>query len=104
MGPLARKLRALQYPNLETFDVNDPLQVKTLIIWLEDRKIRNLVPEERVNLRLAEGEAWSQEFERVALFLSADNQLFSFAVPNHTRNQSNSLDECLDRRPSGHFG
>ena len=44
------KLRALQYPHLVGFDLYDDVKVAQLVLWLENRKIRQYPPAERDGL------------------------------------------------------
>ena len=46
-----RKLLALDYAQPDKFDINNETEMRNLILWLEDKKIRNLKIEDRVALR-----------------------------------------------------
>ena len=57
------KLRALQYHSPESFaSLQNTEDLKPLVVWLEDRKIRCYKIEDRVPLRDKEGEAWTSAF------------------------------------------
>eukprot|EP00736_Rhodelphis_marinus_P004847 Rmarinus@m.3606 len=45
------RLRALQYPHANVFDISDAKQVQTLVAWLEDMKIRHYKIEQRGSLK-----------------------------------------------------
>ncbi|XP_028409741.1 RNA transcription, translation and transport factor protein-like [Dendronephthya gigantea] len=60
----ARKLKALGYHSPNSFDVNDPKQLSTLIVWLEDIKIRLYPIEERTAIRDMENKNWANVFKQ----------------------------------------
>jgi len=53
----ARKLKALAYPDAENFAVDEPA-FKSLVVWLEDSKIRHMPIEDRAPLRDVDGAGW----------------------------------------------
>ena len=59
-----RKLRALGHPSADTLNAEDPDDLKVLVIWLEDQKIRHYKVEDRANLHNHEGTVWIQTFVR----------------------------------------
>mmetsp|Transcript_30948 Transcript_30948/g.50306 ORF Transcript_30948/g.50306 Transcript_30948/m.50306 type:complete len:252 (+) Transcript_30948:39-794(+) len=62
-GGFVRKLRALQYPHWDRFDPTDKRQYRTLIVWLEETKIRLYSIENRKPLRkVNEDETWEPAF------------------------------------------
>ena len=52
------KLRALEYPGAQSFDLNDETSFRLLIIWLEDQKIRWYKEEDRAELRSYSSSQW----------------------------------------------
>ena len=48
---IRRRLRCLECPFADSIDFNNAEDVAKLVIWLEDRKIRELEVIERTNLR-----------------------------------------------------
>jgi len=59
-----RKLTALQYEATDNFEITDQSQFRSLISWLEDRKIRHYKIEDRCNLRNTESSGWPAAFEK----------------------------------------
>eukprot|EP00049_Salpingoeca_infusionum_P018997 m.359692 g.359692 ORF g.359692 m.359692 type:complete len:238 (+) comp18673_c0_seq1:139-852(+) len=59
---LQRKLRALGYPNAETFKPTDEGPFRNLVVSLEDTKIRFYAEDERAALRNTENRKWSTAF------------------------------------------
>lgn len=57
-----RKLTALDYHSAESFDLNDEKQVRNLILWLEDQKIRHYKIEDRGPLRDVDSPDWIKTF------------------------------------------
>ncbi|XP_059173370.1 RNA transcription, translation and transport factor protein-like [Physella acuta] len=57
-----RKLLALDFPDPDTFDLNDESKFHSILLWLEDQKIRHLKIEDRAPLR-GQGEEWNKAFE-----------------------------------------
>eukprot|EP00300_Choanocystis_sp_HF-7_P024535 c26017_g1_i1.p1 GENE.c26017_g1_i1~~c26017_g1_i1.p1 ORF type:complete len:269 (+),score=52.55 c26017_g1_i1:29-808(+) len=66
--PFELKLRALGFPNWETFEINRS-SLKALIVWLEDTKILKRSIAERAPLRATESPAWETEVQAYALSL-----------------------------------
>ncbi|XP_076463429.1 RNA transcription, translation and transport factor protein-like [Babylonia areolata] len=58
-----RKLLALDYTQPEQFDVNNEAQVRQLVVWLEDQKIRHLKIEDRAGLRDTASANWGSVFQ-----------------------------------------
>lgn len=58
-----RKLEALEYPSFASFTISDSKNIKNLIIWLEDTKIRFYAPTERKSLKETEFPQWLDVFE-----------------------------------------
>ncbi|VVC88772.1 RNA transcription, translation and transport factor protein isoform X2 [Leptidea sinapis] len=52
------KLTALGHPNPESFNFNDEKEYRSVVLWLEDQKIRHYKIEEREGLRLIDSEKW----------------------------------------------
>lgn len=59
-----RKLKALDYFNRESFDINSQQDIKSLVVWLEDQKIRHYKIEEREALRKPNDPTWQSNFEK----------------------------------------
>ena len=51
MAALSRKLRALDYHTASGFDASSQQDVRALVVWLEDQKIRHYKMDERGDLR-----------------------------------------------------
>lgn len=78
-----RKLRALDYHSAESINPAVPEDLKVLVVWLEDQKIRTYKIEERLPLRNATGEDWNAAFRKYLEDLSCPHDLdtsFSAAV------------------------
>lgn len=58
------KLRALGYHSPENFDVDDREQLKALVVWLENQKIRFYKIEDRTALSEKDGEEWMADFKK----------------------------------------
>ncbi|XP_049858216.1 RNA transcription, translation and transport factor protein isoform X1 [Schistocerca gregaria] len=56
-----RKLAALEYP-VKDFNVNDERECRSLILWLEDQKIRHYKIEDRKGLRDVDSPEWNNSF------------------------------------------
>ncbi|CAB3229190.1 unnamed protein product [Arctia plantaginis] len=52
------KLSALGHPNPETFNCEDEKEYRSVVLWLEDQKIRHYKIEEREGLRNIDDDAW----------------------------------------------
>jgi len=57
-----RKLSALDYHSSEKFDPEVEQEYRSLIIWLEDQKIRHYKIEDRAELRNADSAGWHENF------------------------------------------
>jgi RLL motif-containing protein 1 len=57
-----RKLQALQYPNFSGFDVHDAPQLRKMILWLEEQKIRFYPGPQRQGLRDIASREWEKSF------------------------------------------
>ncbi|CAL1542556.1 unnamed protein product [Lymnaea stagnalis] len=53
-----RKLLALDFPDADIVDIKDDQKFRSLVVWLEDQKIRHLKIEDRDPLRNLQGEEW----------------------------------------------
>jgi len=53
-----RKLTALRFHNAQTFSLQDEKQVRNLVVWLEDQKIRFYDTKDREPLRDVESQYW----------------------------------------------
>ena len=63
-GLLRNKLRALQYHSTENVHIMNPHDLKALIVWLEDQKIRFYKINERSELRDNTGGNWMTTFQK----------------------------------------
>jgi len=59
-----RKLTALGYHNAEKFDPKSQNEFRSLVIWLEDQKIRHYKIDDRRGLRDGAAEGWSAAFNK----------------------------------------
>ena len=59
-----RKLKALDYHSADNADVKNPLDLKALVVWLEDQKIRHYKIEERGDLRDSNDDNWTAAFKK----------------------------------------
>ena len=59
-----RKLRALGHPSGDRLNLEDPEDLKIVVIWLEDQKIRHYRIEDRAGLQNHQGEEWKQTFHQ----------------------------------------
>ncbi|RMX57383.1 hypothetical protein pdam_00016020, partial [Pocillopora damicornis] len=64
MSMFRRKLKALGYHHLETFQVNNEDEFRNLVVWLEDQKIRYYRIEEREELRDTKKNEWTKTFKK----------------------------------------
>ena len=75
-----RKLKALGYPSDEVVNIEDPGDLKVLVVWLEDQKIRHYKIEDRAGLHNHIGAEWRRSFQQYLKDLECP---FSFdAQPN----------------------
>ncbi|CAB3377867.1 Hypothetical predicted protein [Cloeon dipterum] len=59
-----RKLAALDYQSEEPFDCEDEQQFRTLVLWLEEQKIRHLRIEDRDPLRVTHSPEWEKGYQQ----------------------------------------
>ncbi|XP_033215976.1 RNA transcription, translation and transport factor protein isoform X2 [Belonocnema kinseyi] len=59
-----KKLKALDYEDWDKVNTSDTNELRNLIVWLEDQKIRYYKVEDRDFLRDIESEKWPQSFDR----------------------------------------
>ena len=59
-----RKLQALDYHSADNIDVTNVEDLRALVIWLEDQKIRYYKIEDRTELRTKTGENWTTAFQK----------------------------------------
>eukprot|EP00117_Sycon_ciliatum_P024991 scpid76089/ scgid20843/ UPF0568 protein C14orf166; CLE7 homolog; UPF0568 protein C14orf166 homolog len=59
-----RKLRALGYHHHDLFSLDDEQHVRTLVVWLEDQKIRFYPSEDRKSLREITSAQWHNAFTK----------------------------------------
>ena len=67
--PLQRKLVALDYHSPAVINLEDKGDVKALVVWLEDQKIRSYKIEERESLRNDTGDQWWSTFKKYIKYL-----------------------------------
>lgn len=58
----ARKLRALNYPRWKNINISDTREFRTLVVWLEETKIRYYPMQKRQKLRLVDAPDWTTHF------------------------------------------
>lgn len=58
-----RKLTALGFHNPDTFNIQSQGELRSLVAWLEDQKIRHYKLEDRAGLRDLEAPGWPQAFD-----------------------------------------
>lgn len=61
---LRRKLQALGYPTADGYQPDDDTNFRSLIVWLEDQKIRHYAVEEREALRQVCAPTWRQALNK----------------------------------------
>lgn len=59
-----QKLKALDYHSCDTIDVSKQGDLKALVVWLEDQKIRQYKIDERQPLRTLSGDSWKSNFKK----------------------------------------
>lgn len=59
-----QKLQALEYHSTDGLDINNVEDLRALVIWLEDQKIRHYKIEDRTELRSSTGENWTISFRK----------------------------------------
>lgn len=76
-----QKLKALDYHSSDGVDVNQQENLKALVVWLEDQKIRHYKIEERQIMRTSTGDSWKSEFKKylndIECPYSVDSELHS---------------------------
>lgn len=81
MAALRRKLRALDYHTASGFDASSQQDVRALVVWLEDQKIRHYKMDERGDLRDTTGSIWKASFKKyicdIACPFDVDRELTS---------------------------
>lgn len=58
-----RKLKALGYHTTDKISLENPVELKSLVVWLEDQKIRHYKIEEREDLRKKTGDGWKESYK-----------------------------------------
>ena len=58
-----RKLKALGYHTIDEINLENPVELKTLVVWLEDQKIRHYKIDEREDLRKKTGDGWTEIYK-----------------------------------------
>ena len=59
-----RKLKALGYHTIDKVNLEKPVELKSLVVWLEDQKIRHYKIEERQDLRAKTGDGWMESYRK----------------------------------------
>lgn len=59
-----RKLKALGYHTIDKINLENPVELKNLVVWLEDQKIRHYKIEERQDLRAKTGDGWKESYKK----------------------------------------
>lgn len=59
-----RKLKALGYHTIDKVNLENPVELKSLVVWLEDQKIRHYKIEERQDLRTKTGDGWMESYKK----------------------------------------
>jgi len=57
-----RKLKALGYHTIDKINLENPVELKALVVWLEDQKIRQYKIGEREDLRKKTGDGWTETY------------------------------------------
>ncbi|XP_049865037.1 RNA transcription, translation and transport factor protein [Pectinophora gossypiella] len=57
------KLTALGHPNPDSFNCDDEKEYRSVILWLEDQKIRHSKIEDREGLRNIESDSWKEAYD-----------------------------------------
>ena len=55
---------ALEYHTTDGLDVNNVEDLRALVVWLEDQKIRHYKIEDRAELRTSTGDNWTMTFQK----------------------------------------
>ena len=59
-----RKLKVLGHPSSDGVNIEDPEDLKVLVVWLEDQKIRHYKIEDRAGLHNHKGAEWKRSFQQ----------------------------------------
>ena len=70
-----RKLKAIDYHSADDVDVTNPHDLKALVIWLEDQKIRHYKIDERGDLRSNTGANWTATFKKYLVDLECPHDV-----------------------------
>ena len=70
-----RKLHALEYHSADTIDIDKQDDLKALVVWLEDQKIRHYKIEQRSDLRNKTGDKWKSTFRKFLADLECPHDL-----------------------------
>ena len=62
--PFQRKLTSLGYHAADNIDVSSPADLRALVVWLEDQKIRHYKIEDRSDLHQYTGDNWTGVFKK----------------------------------------
>lgn len=57
-------LRSLNYPQSDDFDITSPAHIQSLILWLENTKIRQYPVDGRAQLQAPNSAEWHKAFEQ----------------------------------------
>ncbi|KAG6464475.1 RNA transcription, translation and transport factor protein [Manduca sexta] len=57
------KLSALGHPNPDSFNCEDEKEYRSVVLWLEDQKIRHYKIEEREGLRNIDADSWKEAYD-----------------------------------------
>ncbi|CAK1578081.1 unnamed protein product [Parnassius mnemosyne] len=57
------KLTALGHPNPESFNCEDEKEYRSVVLWLEDQKIRHYKIEDREGLRNIDADSWKEAYD-----------------------------------------
>lgn len=68
--PLEMKLKALDYHSFANINITSQVDLKALVIWLEDQKIRHYKMDDRHELRNNTGDNWLATFQKYCKDLS----------------------------------
>lgn len=69
------KLDALEYHSTETINIDKQDDLKALVVWLEDQKIRHYKIEQRSDLRSHTGDKWKSTFKKYLTDLECPHDL-----------------------------
>ena len=75
-----RKLKALGHPSADFLNMEDHEDLRVLVVWLEDQKIRHYKIEDRAGLHNHKGEEWKRTFQQ---YLNDLECPFNFTVHQH---------------------